>query len=63
MREVHNVTVVDLDGVPQISLHLKLPGELSLDEAHEVATRGRARDQEVVPEAAVQTHIEPLRRR
>ena len=38
VREVHNITVVDLDGRPQISLHLKLPGDLSLDEAHEVAT-------------------------
>ncbi len=61
VREVHNVTVVNLDGRPQISLHLKLPGELSLDEAHEVATAVERAIEEVVPGAAVQTHIEPLR--
>jgi cation diffusion facilitator family transporter len=61
VREVHNVTVVDLDGRPQISLHLKLPGELSLDEAHGVATAVERAIEEVVPGAAVQTHIEPLR--
>ena len=51
VREVHNVTVVDLDGRPQISLHLKLPGELSLDEAHEVATAVERAIEEVVPDA------------
>jgi cation diffusion facilitator family transporter len=61
VREVHNITVVDLDGRPQISLHLKLPGELSLDEAHEVATAVERAIAEVVPDAVdVQTHIEPL---
>ena len=61
VREVHNITVVDLDGRPQISLHLKLPGELSLDEAHEVATAVEGAIAEVVPDAVdVQTHIEPL---
>jgi cation diffusion facilitator family transporter len=61
VREVHNITVVDLDGRPQISLHLKLPGELSLDEAHAVATAVERAIAEVVPDAVdVQTHIEPL---
>jgi cation diffusion facilitator family transporter len=61
VREVHNVSVVELDGRPEISLHLKLPGELSLDEAHQVATAVERAIADVVPEAiAVQTHIEPL---
>ena len=61
VREVHNVRVVELEGRPEISLHLKLPGELSLDEAHEVATAVERAIAEIVPEAgAVQTHIEPL---
>src|SRR5205085_7488496 len=30
VREIHNVNVVDVDGRTEISLHLKLPGELSL---------------------------------
>ena len=37
VREIHNVTVLDLDGRTEVSLHLKLPGELPLDEAHEIA--------------------------
>jgi cation diffusion facilitator family transporter len=61
VREVHNITVVDLDGCPQISLHLKLPGDLSLDEAHEVATAVEHAIAELVPEAGdIRTHIEPL---
>jgi cation diffusion facilitator family transporter len=61
VREVHNITVVDLDGCPQISLHLKLPGDLSLDEAHEVATAVEHAIAEVVPDAGdVRIHIEPL---
>jgi cation diffusion facilitator family transporter len=62
VREVHNLRMVDLDGRLEISLHLKLPGELSLDEAHEVATAVERAIAQAVPEAsAVRTHIEPLR--
>ncbi len=61
VREVHNISVVDVDGRPDISLHLKLPGELSLDEAHAVATTVENAINEAVPDArTVQTHIEPL---
>jgi cation diffusion facilitator family transporter len=61
VREVHNITVVDVDGCPQISLHLKLPGDLSLDEAHEVATAVERAITALVPDAGdVRTHIEPL---
>src|SRR4029079_6962006 len=37
VREVHNIALVDVGGRTELSLHLKLPGDLSLDEAHEVA--------------------------
>jgi len=34
VREVHNVSVLDVGGRTEVSLHLKLPGELTLEEAH-----------------------------
>jgi cation diffusion facilitator family transporter len=62
VREVHNVTVLDVAGRTEVSLHLKLPGELSLEEAHEVASAVEQAIVERVPEVhAVQTHVEPLR--
>jgi cation diffusion facilitator family transporter len=62
VREVHNLRVVEVDDGLEISLHLKLPGELSLREAHEVATAvERAIAGEVAEAGAVRTHIEPLR--
>ena len=61
VREVHNVTVHEVDGRVQISLHLKLPGDLSLDDAHGVATAVEGAIADAIPGlAAVQTHIEPL---
>ncbi len=61
VREVHNISVVDVDDRPDISLHLKLPGDMSLDEAHAVATAVENAIHDAVPEArTVQTHIEPL---
>jgi len=61
VREVHNLSVLSVGDGTEISLHLKLPGELSLDEAHAVAEQVEAAIREAVPEVAgVQTHIEPL---
>jgi cation diffusion facilitator family transporter len=61
VRELHNVNVVDVGGRPEISLHLKLPGTMSLDDAHEVAEQVEAAILAAVPEvAAVRTHLEPL---
>ena len=37
VREIHNLSLVSLDGRTEVSLHLKLPGELPLEEAHEIA--------------------------
>jgi cation diffusion facilitator family transporter len=61
VREVHNVSVLDVGGRTEISLHLKLPGELTLEEAHDVATQVERAIAAAVPEVdAVQTHLEPL---
>jgi cation diffusion facilitator family transporter len=61
VREVHNVTVVSVGGRTEVSLHLKLPGELALVEAHAVATAVERAIAEAVPDVdAVQTHLEPL---
>ena len=61
VREVHNVSVLAVDHGNELSLHLKLPGDLSLEEAHEVAEQVERAIREAVPEiASVQTHLEPL---
>jgi cation diffusion facilitator family transporter len=61
VREVHNVSVLDVGGRTEVSLHLKLPGDLTLEEAHEVATAVESAIIASVPEVdAVQTHLEPL---
>ena len=61
VREVHNVNVLNVDGRTEISLHLKLPGALSLGEAHAVAEQVERTILDAVPEAtAVRTHLEPL---
>jgi divalent metal cation (Fe/Co/Zn/Cd) transporter len=61
VREVHNVTVLDVGGHIEVSLHLKLPGEVTLEEAHEVANQVESAIAAAVPEVdSVQTHIEPL---
>jgi divalent metal cation (Fe/Co/Zn/Cd) transporter len=55
------VTVLDVDGRTEVSLHLKLPGDLPLDEAHEVAEAVERAICAALPEVeSVQTHIEPL---
>jgi divalent metal cation (Fe/Co/Zn/Cd) transporter len=61
VREIHNLSVLRVGRSTQVSLHLKLPGELALDDAHEVATEVERAIMESVPEVdAVQTHLEPL---
>jgi cation diffusion facilitator family transporter len=61
VREIHNLSVVNLDGATELSLHLKLPGDLPLEEAHEVAEQVERAICRAVPEiASVQTHLEPL---
>jgi len=61
VREVHNVSAVALDSGTELSLHLKLPGDLSLEEAHAVAEEvERAILREVPEVSSVLTHLEPL---
>jgi cation diffusion facilitator family transporter len=61
VREIHNLSIVRLDGASELSLHLKLPGDLPLDEAHELAEQVERAICRAVPEiASVQTHLEPL---
>jgi cation diffusion facilitator family transporter len=62
VREIHNLSVIDVGetGV-EVSLHLKLPGELPLEDAHSVAEQVERAILRTVPEvASVQTHLEPL---
>jgi cation diffusion facilitator family transporter len=62
VREVHNVRLVTVGGGVEVGLHLKLPGELSLEEAHAVASDVEDAISGALPEVvAVQTHLEPLR--
>jgi divalent metal cation (Fe/Co/Zn/Cd) transporter len=61
VREVHNIALVDVDGRTELSLHVKLPGDLSLDEAHGIAEQLETAICAAVPEIeGVQTHLEPL---
>ena len=61
VREIHNVSVLQVGPKTEVSLHLKLPGELTLEQAHEIATEvERAIHESVDGVTAVQTHLEPL---
>jgi cation diffusion facilitator family transporter len=61
VREIHNLSIVDVGGRSELSLHVKLPGGMSLAEAHDVAERVEAAILEAVPSVdGVQTHLEPL---
>ncbi|MDX6507694.1 MAG: hypothetical protein QOG06_2338 [Gaiellaceae bacterium] len=61
VREIHNLTVLRVGPATEVSLHLKLPGELPLEEAHEIANEvERAIVESVTEVDAVQTHLEPL---
>jgi cation diffusion facilitator family transporter len=61
VREIHNLGVLDVDGSIEVSLHLKLPGDLSLDRAHGIAEQVEEAIRVQVPEVrTVRTHLEPL---
>jgi cation diffusion facilitator family transporter len=63
VREVHNVRAVRLADGYELSLHVKLPRELSLTEAHDVVEQLEQRVRDEVPDLRdVHTHIEPLAR-
>jgi cation diffusion facilitator family transporter len=63
VREVHNVRAMRVGDSYELSLHVKLPRDLSLAEAHDVVERLEGAIRAVVPELRiVHTHIEPLSR-
>jgi cation diffusion facilitator family transporter len=62
VREIHNLKVLDVAGSIEVALHLKLPGDLPLEGAHDIAEQVEAVIHAEVPEVrTVQTHLEPLR--
>ncbi len=61
VREIHNLSVIELPDGVHVSLHLKLPGDLPLDEAHAIAEQvERAIVVGVAEVVEVQSHLEPL---
>ncbi len=61
VREIHNLVIADLKNRHEVSLHLKLPGDLSLAGAHELASQVEQAIMDTRPEiTAVVTHLEPL---
>jgi cation diffusion facilitator family transporter len=61
VREIHNISVLHIDGRTEVSLHLKLPGESSLEDAHRAATEVERAISDALPAVdAVRTHLEPL---
>jgi cation diffusion facilitator family transporter len=63
VREVHNVRVMHVGDAHELSLHVKLPDDQTLHDAHETVSLLEASIRATVPELArVYTHIEPLAR-
>lgn len=61
VREVHNLSLIDTGDGIEVALHLKLPGDLRVDEAHAIADRVEAVIAGTSTDiSTVQTHIEPL---
>jgi cation diffusion facilitator family transporter len=61
VREIHNLAVLEVGDRFEVSLHLKLPGDLSLERAHAIAEEVERSILADVPEVeSVQTHLEPL---
>jgi len=61
VREIHNVRILHLDGGTEASLHLKLPPDTPLPDAHAVARAVDAAVVAGVPEVSrVHSHVEPL---
>jgi cation diffusion facilitator family transporter len=61
VREIHNLTVLRVGSRTEVSLHLKLPGDLPLEGAHAVATEVERAIMDSVPEVDdVRTHLEPI---
>lgn len=64
VRELHDLTLIDTDDGIEAAVHLKLPGDLPLADAHGVAEQVEAAIRRAAPEVCgVQTHLEPLAER
>lgn len=62
VMEAHDITIFEQDGLVNVSLHLKFPADLNLQDAAEIARRVEAAIAARPEVAAVQTHLEPLER-
>lgn len=61
VRELHNLSVIELPDGAHVSLHLKVPGDLPLGEAHALAEQVERAIVDGVDEVVeVQSHLEPL---
>jgi cation diffusion facilitator family transporter len=61
VREIHNLSVLEVGTSVEISLHLKLPGSLDLAHAHAIAEEVEQKIKTAMPEVTdVRTHLEPL---
>jgi len=61
VRELHNLSVIELPDGAHVALHLKVPGDLPLGEAHALAEEVERAIVDGVREVVdVQSHLEPL---
>jgi cation diffusion facilitator family transporter len=60
VQEAHDITIFDHGDQVSVSLHLKLPPDSSLQDAHEVAERVEAAIRSLPRVGDVRTHLEPL---
>ncbi|MGI9657895.1 MAG: cation diffusion facilitator family transporter [Gaiellaceae bacterium] len=57
---VHNVSILNVEGAIEISLHIRMPGEMTLEAAHAAASAVEASVRTEVRQASsVRTHLEP----
>jgi cation diffusion facilitator family transporter len=62
VREAHDITIFEHGELVSVSLHLKLPAESSLQDAHAVAERVERAIGRLPRIGDVRTHLEPLER-
>jgi cation diffusion facilitator family transporter len=62
VREAHDITIFEHGEQVSVSLHLKFPADISLEEAHDVSERVEAAIRELPGVSDVRTHLEPLER-
>lgn len=62
VREAHDITIFEHGDQVSVSLHLKLPADSSIKEAHDVAERVEVAISALPAVSDVRTHLEPLER-